>query len=105
MKAPKLFRRCKRRGCGKRRDVAHPKPLERPGYCSHRCAALDQRLGVNRASAMRRQLMARLDGLTPLQAFRLGYVRGLESKCRQIRKKFILIKIEEWQRIRRGALS
>jgi len=40
--------------------------------------------GKNRAAMLRRQVLARLVGLTPIEAFRLGYVRGLQSKHRQI---------------------
>ena len=87
------FPRCRRPGCGARR-VSRPRLLARPGYCSHRCAALGSGLGVARARALRRQVLARLQALTPLEAFRLGYVRGLQSKCRQIRKRYHLVRID-----------
>lgn len=87
-----LFITCKRSGCGELRQVETVEQQVKGGYCSHRCAALDHRLGVERARKLRAAMLERLDGLTPLEAFRLGYVRGLQSKIRQIRKRYLLVK-------------
>ena len=39
--------------------------------------------GKMRASRARARLMLTIQHLTPLEAFRVGYVRGLQSKWRQ----------------------
>lgn len=41
-------------------------------------------------AAKRRATLAALDGLTPLEAFRRGYMNGLRSKLTQVRRKFEL---------------
>lgn len=94
--SPRLFLLCARGECGRRRRVraGDRGVLARPGYCSHRCAALQQRLGVDRAAAAKRRMLARVAHLSPLEAFRLGYVRGLQSKLRQIRTRYALVRKE-----------
>lgn len=94
-----LFSCCARRSCGRVFGVRRPVEQRRRKYCSRRCAALvNQNItgagskgGLQAARVRRRRVLDRLDGLTVLQAFRLGYVRGLESKTRQIRKRFVLV--------------
>lgn len=95
--APPLFIVCQRAGCGKLREVRRPCEQQHEKYCSRRCAAFVTkncaRPGVGRLGGLecarraRRALVKRLDGLTPLEAFRLGYDRGLQSKHRQIRRR------------------
>ena len=43
--------------------------------------------GKMRASRARARLMLTIQHLTPLEAFRVGYVRGLQSKWRQTRRQ------------------
>ncbi|SRR5581483_9622430 len=68
-------------------------------YCSKRCAILmnpqmrnksaNSRGGRMRAHRARMALLVRIQGKTPLEAFRMGYVRGLQASHRQITKKLI----------------
>lgn len=98
-----LFITCKREGCEGIREVRRPGEQRKGGYCSQRCNALDHNnilhanhheSGVSSGRARQRRLLARLDGLTPRQIFRLGYVRGLQSKYRQLAKGYVLVKRE-----------
>ncbi len=78
--------------CGTRKELR--RPSDQRTYCSHRCAGLvlqnirqAQAAGVAISARNRkRRLLERVEGLTPLAAFRLGYLTGLQSKHRQIRK-------------------
>jgi hypothetical protein len=90
---------CQRRVCAKPFTARSPFELAKRKYCSRRCSSLMTqniraagRLG-GRVSAQRRQqrLLARVAGLTPLEAFRTGYTVGLQSKLRQIRKRYMLV--------------
>jgi hypothetical protein len=90
---------CQRRVCAKPFPVRCPADLAKRKYCSPRCNALVNqnirgagRIG-GRVSGQRRQqrLVARVAGLTPLEAFRTGYTVGLQSKLRQIRRRYTLI--------------
>lgn len=90
---------CARPGCEGALRVRTPSEQRRHRFCSRRCAALvtqnirrAQPGKGGRTSGRRRQQasLARVAGLTPLQAFRLGYVRGLQSKLRQIRTRYVL---------------
>lgn len=91
---------CKRDGCENLREVRCPAYQARGGYCSQRCNALDHQnirkaglTGVrNSVTARRQRLLARLDGLSNTECFRLGYKVGLYSKLRQVRRKFKLVK-------------
>ena len=93
---------CQRPGCGQIREVNRPCEQRTRKFCSKRCANLvvcnvtrngNHRLGVEKSVATRkRKVLARVEGLSPLQAFKLGYKCGIESKCRQIRKHYILTK-------------
>lgn len=93
-----LFIVCQR--CGAIKPVPLPSVQRTQRYCSRRCAAsVTQnirkagRIGIERSVAKRRRhVLTRVAGLTPVQAFRLGYVRGLQSKLRQIRQRFTLVK-------------
>lgn len=95
-----LYIECKRPGCGRLREVRCPAHQARGGYCSQRCNALvNQNIrkaglkGVwGSAHQRKRRVLARIDGLTPLEAFKLGYRSGLRSKSYQIRRRYVLTK-------------
>lgn len=92
-----LFIVCQRANCdgpGFRR-VRRPWQQRVGGYCSRRCATLDHQpwLKSDRSAAGTRSgqirqahVLTTVQHLTPLDAFRLGYQRGLQSKHRQIRR-------------------
>jgi hypothetical protein len=91
-----LFIVCKRPGCEQIRQVRRPYLQRRGGYCSSRCAnlathnltrAAAAKGGRVSASHKRTALVARLDGLSKLAAFRLGYDRGLQAKWRALRRQ------------------
>lgn len=50
--------------------------------------------GRTRALRARLALLARLDGVTPVDAFKLGYHRGLQAKWRQLRRRYVVTKRE-----------
>jgi hypothetical protein len=91
---------CQRQGCENVLDVRCPAEQRRRKYCSRRCANLVNRnilrawrKGVDGSVRKRqRQVLARVAGLTPLEAFRLGYKRGLYSKLRQVKRQYVLVK-------------
>jgi hypothetical protein len=96
-----LFIVCKRTECRQLREVNRPYLQRRGGYCSRRCAAIVNQNISNAEcgkggleSGRRRQaaVVARVAGLSPIDAFRLGYVRGLQSKLRQIGKRYVLVR-------------
>jgi hypothetical protein len=93
---PPLYLVCKRPGCGQLRHVARPWQQRKGGYCSHRCASIGtgnvkhmnpSAGGRMTAHRKRLALVARVKDLSPLDAFRLGYQRGLSSKTRQLAKR------------------
>lgn len=99
--APPLFIVCKRPGCEAIREVNRPWKQRKGGYCSSRCAALDirnirhadaARGGRTTALRRRQQLKARLDGMRPVDIFRLGYARGLNAKWRALHKTYELVR-------------
>lgn len=95
-----LYIECQRPGCGRLRSVRSPYLQRQRRYCSQRCNGLAHAnvrkgaaLGAARAAAKRkREVVQRIVGLTPLEAFREGYKVGLRSKCSQIRKRYLLLK-------------
>jgi hypothetical protein len=50
-----------------------------------------ERASTSPARRRQQRLLARVAGLTPLEAFRTGYTVGLQSKLRQIRKRYMLV--------------
>lgn len=99
MKRVPLFIVCGNPACAKVKAVRKPCEHRKQKYCSRSCASTMtaparreasreacRRVGLARASQLRRALLARLTGLSPLEAFRMGYDRGLQSKWRQMRK-------------------
>jgi len=101
---PPLYIVCAYEPCGKVKEVPNRHLQRRLKHCSHACAAratVAQRLarlreggrrgGLTTASRSRQRLLARLAGLSPLACFRLGYKTGLESKLRQVRRRFELV--------------
>lgn len=96
----RLFIVCKREGCEQLREVNRPYKQRRGGYCSSRCASLatqnirkaDASRGGRVTALRKRQLLkTRLDGMQPLDIFRLGYARGLNAKWRALRKAYELV--------------
>lgn len=90
-----LFITCQYAPCSAVVEVKNPYQQKRQRFCSHRCNALAmQPLKREQASkgglerARRRRLAIRLkaETMTPLAAFQYGYLLGLNSKHRQIRK-------------------
>jgi hypothetical protein len=95
-----LYASCRRPGCENFRQVRTRYEQRIPRYCSRACAAsatADSRreacreacrkVGLARASQLRQQVLRRLESLTKLECFRLGFKRGLASKYRQLARK------------------
>lgn len=90
-----LFITCEREACGKVIQV-RDRCLQRvQRFCGLTCAAIarnsrphtflaSQKGGKERGRRARLKIMERVKGMTPVEAFRLGYVRGLQSKHRQL---------------------
>lgn len=87
---------CQRPGCGGYAVVRKPSEQGKRKYCSRRCANIVNynitpeecgQGGTRRAARSRARLVTLLTGLTVLEAFRLGYTRGLQSKTRQLLTK------------------
>lgn len=95
-----LYVTCQRPGCEGIRQVSRPH-LQRSGkYCSRRCAAIvakniakTDKVAAARKSAQSRRakILQRLTGMTPYEAFKLGYTRGLQSKWRSLRRDYEVI--------------
>lgn len=97
-----LYAVCTRRVCGKVFEVRRPFLQKKRKYCSRRCAAfMSKNLNPEAAQraldasrrARRLAMIVRLHGMTPLEAFRLGYVRGLQAKLRKVRQRFRLVPV------------
>ncbi len=91
-----LFITCQRPGCEKVHQVNSRWRQQKQKYCSLKCAAIVKqqspegraasgRGARTRTAQERARLIASVQHLTPIEAFRLGYLRGLHSKHRQIR--------------------
>jgi hypothetical protein len=91
-----LFVTCER--CGGLKQVPTRSRQARQRFCSFHCARkatavmnipreAQSRGGKMRASRCRARLMAAVARLTPMEAFRLGYTRGMQSKNRQLAKR------------------
>lgn len=89
---------CANPTCEQVKQVRRPSDQQRHRFCSRKCSAIvvcnitkvagAARLGgLAKAKQAQRAVVARVQGLTPLAAFRLGYDRGLQSKHRQLRKR------------------
>lgn len=95
-----LYITCQRPGCEAVKQVRTPSQQRRYRFCSPRCIGLvcqnirhGTAKGVARSARARKaRVLARVQGLVPLEAFRLGYQMGLESKLRQIRKRYQLVR-------------
>lgn len=91
-----LYITCRRHGCGGKARVPNRWHQRNRRYCSKRCATLAnepimrlvrQKGGFAAGKVRRQAVIARVQGLTPLEAFRLGYMRGLHSKHRQLKAR------------------
>lgn len=96
-----LLKVCAREACGKVFEVSCPYWQARRKYCSKRCNGYAQVPHLMRGAAKgiakmvatrRRMCLERVAGLTPLEAYRRGYLNGLYSKSVQLRKKYLLVK-------------
>lgn len=95
-----LFIQCKRPGCEGVKQVRRVCDQRKVKYCSQRCIAIVTqnirragRKGIEASVRQRqRKVLLRVKGLSPIAAFRLGYVRGLQSKLRQIRRRYVLVR-------------
>lgn len=91
-----LFVTCQRPGCGQIREVRFPSQQKRGKYCSNRCQMLHRpcwHLGWPKGVAVRKQKVRdRIEGLTLVEAFNLGYRAGLVGKLVHIRKRYDLVK-------------
>jgi hypothetical protein len=95
-----FFVECQR--CGAIRTARSRAEQKHGKYCSRKCSNLvnqNIRFGMprgvaNSARARRLRVVARVQHLTPVEAFRLGYVRGLYSKLRQVKRRYRLVPIE-----------
>lgn len=99
---PEYYIVCANPKCAKVKRVRRPSEQRRHKYCSRHCANLmhggppkgaASKGGTVRAQRCRARLLRSLAGLTPLEAFRRGYTIGLQSKLRQIHKRYRLVKI------------
>lgn len=97
-----IYMTCTRPGCGVKREVRRPVDQQKRRFCSRRCAALVTRniakshLGFLVAAARRRErVIAQIVGMTPLESFRFGYHKGLNSKLTTIRRNYVLTKRAE----------
>lgn len=88
---------CANPACAAVKQVRRPSEQIRHRFCSRKCAAIvlcnitkiqgaNRRGGLERGRLARLAVVARVSGLTPLAAFRLGYEKGLYSKYRQGRR-------------------
>jgi len=91
-----LFFICQNPACQKVVRVKTPKQQRDRRCCGPRCVAivfpnltkeLRRKGGLTRARRDRLRIRARIKDLTPIQAFRKGYLLGLASKHRQLRKR------------------
>lgn len=91
-----LFITCARCEGVKQVKNRHLQRIQR--FCSKRCGTLascgnafnkdaQSRGGKTRARRARLALMRQIRHLGPVEAFRMGYVRGLQSKWRQTRNR------------------
>lgn len=94
--AEPLYITCLRHGCGVRVRVINRYQQRMRKYCSKRCSTVAhepimrlvrRKGGLARAAMMRKAVIARVANLTPLEAFRLGYLKGLQSKHRQLKAR------------------
>lgn len=81
--------------CGAVKQVRKPSE-QRQRFCSRKCSAIvtmnirhaaSSKGGLMRAHRVRMQILQRINGLSPLQAFRQGYRLGVEKRRRQYRKR------------------
>lgn len=91
-----LFIFCRRHACGAKVRVPNRWHQRTRRYCSKRCATIAlepimrlvrQKGGYASGKLRQRALLARVQGMTPVEAFRVGYLRGLQSKHRQLRRR------------------
>ena len=88
-----LFITCQNPRCGKLKQVRKPCEQHKTQYCSRSCASVMNASkehcragGLERARRARLKIRQRVDGLAPIEAFRLGYTLGLRSKTRQLQR-------------------
>lgn len=101
-RAVPLFITCERPSCGRLKQVRWACEQRTKRFCSQACANKVTKnttrgqlwkTGVPASVvARKRKLLARVAGLTPLEAFKVGYKLGLYSKLRQVRQHYILTK-------------
>ena len=93
-----LYITCEREACGAVIRVKNRALQQVQRFCSRRCATLmcavnnlyreaQSRGGKTRAHRARLALIQRVQGLSPVEAFRVGYLRGLGSKHRQLARR------------------
>jgi len=97
---PARFHVCQNPRCGRVTDITYDKPSKqrRRKFCSNACSNVHNinvksgwRLGLQKSVQTRkRRVLERVAGLDPVAAFKVGYRCGLESKCRQIRRRYEL---------------
>lgn len=91
------FITCERQACGAVKQVRNPYEQRTMRFCSRKCAGMvlknitkipgaNSRGGLENVRRRRLAILARLEGMTVLEAFRLGYNKGLFSKIRQRRE-------------------
>lgn len=98
-----LYMTCQRPECEAIKQVRTPFEQRTRKYCSQRCNGLANanirragRKGVDESARRRkRRLLERVQGMTPMDAFRAGYKAGLRSKIHQIRRRYALTKRTE----------
>lgn len=95
MSALPLYAVCKRVGCDRIRRVATPAEQRPRRYCSARCEQLAReafrRGGAKggRISGAKRtaSLLARIQGLSPTEAYHLGYQCGQDAADKRAKRK------------------
>lgn len=93
-----LFIECQNPACGRIKQVKTLYYQRKQKYCSHRCSSTvlhravlpveaRRRGGQQRAHRAKVRIRERVETLPPLEAFRYGYMLGLKSKHRQMKRR------------------
>lgn len=95
---------CQREGCENVFQLRRPSERGKRKFCSQRCNGMayqrfsKEAMDRGRAKGIvthKRKVLARIDGLTPLEAFKLGYQCGQRTKHTRLRAKYLLVKKPE----------
>lgn len=97
---PVLYIFCQRPGCGGIKRVRWPCEQRKLKYCGYSCSSImtnNLRHADRRAAARHTRrtykaiVRAKVEQLSPVAAFELGYKLGLNAKWRQLRQRYVVI--------------